>query len=241
MTKRFTTLESRRLRLAAMLSLPIALAGCQQKMADQPSYRPLAASNFFADGRSARPLEPGVVPSSNANASGILLLTGRIDEPASPAAPANSDVSPELKSLGGKPLENYSTQFPFPITQEALLRGQERFNIFCVVCHGPTGRGDGVVVERGYTRPPSYLTDNSRGLQRRGIGMSLGDVPVGYLFEVISKGYGAMADYSAQVPAPDRWLIVAYLRTLQLSQQMPLDELPQSQQDSARAALETTP
>jgi hypothetical protein len=97
------------------------------------------------------------------------------------------------------------------------------------------------VVQRGYTRPPSYITDNSRGFQHRGLQISLRDVPVGYLFEVISKGYGAMSDYAAQVPVHDRWDIVAYIRTLQLSQQVPLNDLPAEQERATRSALEATP
>lgn len=238
------------LGLLAALCFPLAFVGCQQKMADQPSYRPLEASSLFADGRSARALVPGTV-SQDPLEAGQILFTGRTGERAEsdaglraqqPVVPvSNQPPSIGPKSLGGNSLENYSTQFPFPITVKQLLRGQERYSIFCAVCHGPTGNGDGIVVQRGYTHPPSYITDDSRGLQRRGIRMSLREVPIGYLFETVSKGYGAMADYSAQVSVHDRWDIVAYIRTLQFSQQTPLDELPAPQQAAARAVLEATP
>jgi mono/diheme cytochrome c family protein len=228
--------------LIAILWLASGLIGCQQQMAEQPYYRPLEASQLFADGRSARPIQAGTVPQGPPEV-GQLLFTGRIskrvDRQALPQD-AQSSLS-NSQSLGGKSLEDYSTQFPFPITLQELVRGQERFTIFCAVCHGPTGNGDGIVVQRGYTRPPSYITDDSRGLAHRGIRMPLRDVPAGYLFEVVSKGYGAMADYSAQVPVHDRWDIVAYIRTLQFSQQTPRDKLPPDQQDAARAALEATP
>jgi mono/diheme cytochrome c family protein len=235
-------LENAAIRLLAMLWLPFGLIGCQQQMAEQPYYRPLEASHLFADGRSARPIEPGTVPQGPPEI-GQLLFTGRISEQVSrqtfPKDVQNSSSNSE--SLDGKALEDYATQFPFPITLQELVRGQERFTIFCAICHGPTGNGDGIVVQRGYTRPPSYITDDSRGLAHRGIRMPLGDVPAGYLFEVVSKGYGAMADYSAQVPVHDRWDIVAYIRTLQFSQQTPRDKLSPNQQEAARAALEVTP
>jgi mono/diheme cytochrome c family protein len=223
----------RRTIALTMVAIALQLSGCQQKMADQPSYRPLEASRFFADGRSARPQVPGTV-SQGPLQTGQLLFTGR-------TGAANTASSSAGSTLGGKPLENYSTQLPFSLTAAELQRGQQRFTIYCAVCHGTTGHGDGSVVLRGYTRPPSYITDDSRGLQRRGIQMSLRDVPIGYLFEVVSKGYGAMADYSAQVPAHDRWDIVAYIRALQFSQQIALEKLPQSQQAEAKQALEQTP
>lgn len=97
--------------------------------------------------------------------------------------------------------------FPFPITKEVLDRGQERYEIFCSMCHGLTGYGDGMIVRRGYRRPPSYHDDRLR------------QAPVGHFFDVITNGWGAMPDYSQQVPVQDRWAIIAYIRALQLSQQ----------------------
>ncbi|MBV9210952.1 MAG: cytochrome c, partial [Acidobacteria bacterium] len=96
--------------------------------------------------------------------------------------------------------------FPFPITEEIVRRGEERYNIFCAMCHGPTGNGDGMIVRRGYRRPPSYHTDQLR------------QAPVGHFFDVMTNGWGAMPSYAAQIPVTDRWAIVAYIRALQLSQ-----------------------
>ena len=96
--------------------------------------------------------------------------------------------------------------FPFPVTEEVVRRGQERFNIFCSMCHGPTGQGDGMIVRRGYRQPPSYHEDRLRR------------APVGYFFRVMTEGFGAMPPYKAQVPVQDRWAIAAYIRALQLSQ-----------------------
>ena len=96
--------------------------------------------------------------------------------------------------------------FPFPVTEDVLRRGKERFEIFCSMCHGPVGEGDGMIVRRGYRQPPSYHEDRLRR------------APVGYFFRVMTEGFGAMPPYRSQVPVQDRWAIAAYIRALQLSQ-----------------------
>jgi mono/diheme cytochrome c family protein len=95
-----------------------------------------------------------------------------------------------------------------------LARGQERFNVFCAPCHDRTGSGNGMVVQRGFRAPPSYHDDRLR------------NAPVGYYFDVMTNGFGAMQDYAAQVPVADRWAIAAYIRALQLSQRATLDDVP---------------
>jgi mono/diheme cytochrome c family protein len=95
-----------------------------------------------------------------------------------------------------------------------MARGQERFNIFCSPCHGRTGLGDGMVVQRGYRRPPSFADDRLR------------QAAVGHFFDVITNGFGAMPDYAAQIKAEDRWAIVAYIRALQLSEHATLADVP---------------
>jgi mono/diheme cytochrome c family protein len=95
--------------------------------------------------------------------------------------------------------------FPFPVTAQVVERGQERYQIYCSMCHGLTGDGDGMVVRRGFRQPPSYHEDRLR--QAR----------VGHFFRVITEGYGSMPSYRAQVPVQDRWAIIAYVRALQLS------------------------
>lgn len=99
-----------------------------------------------------------------------------------------------------------AVDFPFPVTAEVVERGRTRYEIFCSMCHSPTGDGDGMIVRRGYRRPPSYHEDRLR------------QAPVGYFFRVMTEGYGAMPPYRAQVPVQDRWAIAAYIRALQLSQ-----------------------
>ena len=105
---------------------------------------------------------------------------------------------------------------PPPVTAALLARGQERYGIFCTPCHGLSGEGDGMVVQRGFPPPPSFHTRRLRA------------VPARYLFDVITEGYGVMYSYAARVPPEDRWAIVAYLRTLQLSRHATLAEAPEA-------------
>lgn len=179
-----------RLQFGALLVLlAAATVGCRQDMHDQPKYIPLRPSTFFDDGRSARPLPEGTVARGHLN-DDTAFYTG--------------------KGPDGKPLDT----FPFPVTKDVILRGQERFNVFCSPCHDRTGAGNGMIVRRGFRRPPSYHTDRLR------------QVPNGYIFDVISNGLGAMPDHAAQIPPRDRWAIVAYIRALQLSQQASINDVP---------------
>ena len=104
--------------------------------------------------------------------------------------------------------------FPFPVTRQTIDRGQNRFNVYCSPCHGRLGFGDGKIVRRGFKHPPSYHSDRLR------------QVPAGYIFDVITNGFGAMPDYAAQVAAADRWAIVSYIRTLQLSENGTVNDVP---------------
>lgn len=107
-----------------------------------------------------------------------------------------------------------SNTFPLPLTQELLARGQDRYTIFCSPCHGLQGDGQGMVTMRGMKHPPSYHQDRLR------------NEPIGYFFDVITYGFGAMNGYSAQLEPRDRWAIVAYVRALQLSRDAHVGELP---------------
>ncbi len=164
--------------LAAMALL--LLAGCRADMQNQPYKRPLAESDFYADKRSARPLVEGTV--------------------------ARSDLRADTYFYTGKIGKDDGDYMPFPVTAEVMGRGQQRFNIYCSPCHGETGDGNGMIVERGLKRPPSYHNERLR------------KAPIGYFFDVMSNGFGAMLDYSQQISPRDRWAIAAYIRALQLSQ-----------------------
>jgi mono/diheme cytochrome c family protein len=161
----------------------VALAGsaaCRQDMHNQPKYRPLRASAFFADGSSARPPVEGTV------ARGLL----HADE----------------AFYTGRQGDTLVRELPMPADEALLARGQERYNIFCAPCHGATGAGDGMIVQRGYRRPPSMHEQRLR------------DVEAGHYFDVMTHGFGAMPDYRQQVTPRDRWAITAYIRALQLTQ-----------------------
>ena len=119
--------------------------------------------------------------------------------------------------------------FPFAITHADLQRGQQRFNIYCTPCHGRLGDGNGMVVQRGYRQAASFHQDRLR--QER----------VGYFYDVITNGFGAMPDYAAQIPVRDRWLIVAYVRTLQLSQNATVDDVPAGNRAELDASASGTP
>ena len=114
--------------------------------------------------------------------------------------------------------------FPFAVDEQLLNRGHERFNIYCSECHGRLGDGNGMIPSRGYRRPPSFHTDTLRS------------APTGHFFDVMTNGFGAMPPYAPQVSASDRWAIIAYIRALQLSQNMNVAQLPQSERSQLEGA-----
>jgi mono/diheme cytochrome c family protein len=116
-------------------------------------------------------------------------------------------------------------EYPFAIGAAELARGQQRFNIYCTPCHGRLGDGNGMVVQRGLRQAASYHQDRLR------------EEKLGYFYDVITNGFGAMQGYAEQIPVRDRWLIVAYVRTLQLSQHASLDDVPADR----RGALDASP
>jgi mono/diheme cytochrome c family protein len=197
-------------------------AGCQQEMAEQPKYLPLQQSELFADGRSARPLEPGTVARGHPGIDS-LFLDGKVAEGEEGVDPSLVQVAAPRPRLAKAA---YFKVFPSEVTLEVLQRGQERFTIYCVVCHDAQGAGKGIVVDRGFTAPLTYHDDRLR------------DAPVGYLFDVATHGFGSMPDYSAQIPPQDRWAIVAYIRALQLSRYAPLRKFSQSEREAIRQEIE---
>ncbi len=214
-----------RLSGLALAAAALVSSGCRQWMADTPGPTPLQPSDFFADGRSARPLVPGTVARGHLRDDDPF-FAGRLDgAPPYEAVVLDSVTNPSVPFSKAKPPDpmndGWVQEFPFEITEAVLKRGQERYGVYCSMCHGPTGNGYGKIVERGFTRAPSYITDNSRAYEHRGVKVRLSEVPVGYIYNVISNGYGAMGQYSAQINPKDRWAIVSYVRALQNSQQEP--------------------
>jgi mono/diheme cytochrome c family protein len=210
--------------------LVLFLAGCQQRMAKQPSYKPLDANPFFADGRSARPLVPGTIARGHLQTD-TALFTGRLSGSsyARAAGTVGATLSDPLSAALAASGENdFVDTFPFPITPQIMEHGYQRFMIYCVVCHDPLGTGHGKIVERGYTRPPSYHIDRLR------------QAPVGHFFAVITEGYGSMPSYAAQIPPRDRWAIVAYIRALQFSQHCPVDKVPADLREKVSGTVSAT-
>jgi mono/diheme cytochrome c family protein len=181
---------SRRARAAGavVICLCALFAGCRQDMHNQPKYRPLRASDFFPDGSSARPAVEGTI--------------------------ARGTLQTDAAFFTGKAGALLVNELPFPVTKEVLDRGEERFNIYCSPCHDRTGNGNGLVVQRGYPKPPTFHIERLRKIE------------AGYFFDVITNGFGRMPDYKAQVTPRDRWNIVAYIRALQLSQHATTADVP---------------
>ncbi len=180
--------------------LAFGSVACRQDMYNQPKYKPLAASEFFADGTSARPLPPHTVARGHLNED-VVFFTGKTDD------------------------GTLAASIPLPITRDLLKRGQERFNIYCSVCHGNEGDGNGMIVQRGFPPPNSYHIDRLR------------QAPPGYFYNVITNGYGVMYSYASRVEPADRWAIAAYIRALQLARNGRLEDVPADQ----RAGLEAAP
>ena len=184
----------------------VFVSGCRMDMQDQPKYKAYRKGSI-------RKLVDGTVPRGYLRED-KQLYTGKKDQPGAVAGPVIPPQSSSLPQQTGAPNLSPSAMypdavdsFPFPITEEIVKRGEDRYNIFCGLCHGPTGYGDGMIIRRGFRRrPPSYHTD------------ALRQAPVGHFYDVITNGWGVMSSYSSMIPVTDRWAIVAYIRALQLSQ-----------------------
>lgn len=109
---------------------------------------------------------------------------------------------------------------PPPVTMALLERGRQRFDINCSPCHGRTGEGNGMIVQRGFPRPPSYFSERLRNASDR------------HFYDVITHGYGAMYSYADRVEPADRWAIVAYIRALQASASASLADVPSSERSA---------
>lgn len=191
------------MRLTLLVAAVLVLSGCRGMVSEAPpihpnlnmdfqeKFDPQEANPFFADGRAMR------VPVAGTVARGFLredvgLYAGRTQ-------------------AGG-----YLAEMPVPVTRELLLRGRERYDIFCAVCHGQSGNGQGIVTTGGYGYTPAPTYHDAR----------LRDTEDGYLYDVITNGVRSMPGYAQQIPVGDRWAIVAYIRALQRSQNAERGDLP---------------
>ncbi|HZH32662.1 MAG TPA: cytochrome c [Pyrinomonadaceae bacterium] len=237
-----------------LLPFTFYLSGCRQDMQDQPRYEVYEPSRNFSDGQSSRPYVEGTVARgyrdvntayyTGKNATGgaggqaaggggggmTPLTSASANVPNAQGASGggtqtSGDVNVRGNVAGNVPGGGAAGQsgtpggvneFPFAITATELNRGQERFDIYCAMCHGQTGYGDGMIVRRGFRRPPSLHDDRLR------------NETLGHFFDVITNGWGAMPDYSQEIPPRDRWAIIAYIRALQLSQNTPAAEVPEN-------------
>ncbi|MFN8483489.1 MAG: cytochrome c [Anaerolineae bacterium] len=221
-----------------------------QWMGNQPKYYPLGHTDFFQNNMQSRPLEPGTVPRgpigldaafTNGKPSAAGAASGQATPAATGAAGARATGTPaasgaQAPSAGATPAAGQAAagqaapagggfveEFPFEITPAVMLRGQQRFNAYCTPCHGFAGFGDGMIVQRGYTKPPSFHIDRLR------------QAAPGYYVNVIANGFGQMPDYAAQVAPDDRWAIAAYIRALQLSQNAKVSDLTPEQRTALGA------
>jgi len=180
-----------------LMGLLVLLSACRQDMNHQARYEPLKESEFFPDHSTSRPIPAHTVARDQLRENTVL-YTGHL------------------------PNGEFANVLPLPLTSQLLKRGQERFDIYCSVCHGRTGMGDGMIVQRGFPHPPAYTDERLR------------KAPLGYFYQVITQGYGVMYSYAQRVEPEDRWAIAAYIRVLQLSEHATLaDATPQG-----RAELE---
>lgn len=179
----------------------ITLYGCQgdfshktpihpnPNMDNQKRYNPQAESTFFEDGRAMRIPPAGTVSRGNLKEDSYF-HTGMINN-------------------------FHGDKLPIPLTRELLERGKNRFNIYCSMCHGAAGFGDGIIVNRGIIPPPSFHDQRLLAL------------PIGHFFHVMTYGIRTMPSYAVQIPPEDRWAIAAYIRALQLSQRGRLNQIPE--------------
>jgi hypothetical protein len=186
-------------RMAAALACAAALTGCHLDMWNQRRYEPLEKGAFFGDGQSSsRTLVEGTVPYQMAKLD-THYYQGRVNGELVDALPQQ-----------------------IALTTELIDKGRERFGIYCSPCHGVTGHGDGMIVQRGFPTPTSYMDQR------------LLESPLGYFFDVMTNGFGRMYGYASRIPVDDRWAIAVYVRTVQLSQNATPDLLPADVLEEAR-------
>jgi mono/diheme cytochrome c family protein len=204
MTSR-STLKST-LSLIFLAAALLLVTGCDVvplHMRSQPRYEPLDPSNLWENGMASRPIPANTIPRGE---FGLMMLdseyyTGKISE------------------------EEFVQTIPFEVDRETLLRGQDRFDVFCSPCHGVLADGQGMIVERGFKQPSTFHDQR------------LYDAADGYFYDIIGNGFGVMYGYGSRIQPDDRWAIVAYIRALQFSQNVPLDSLSPEDRANVEAEL----
>ncbi len=181
-------------------ALAFFMSSCGANMYEQPKFEVNEQNQFFSN-----------------QSSNLQLLEGTVSRKFGLLDPS---------FLSGQDENGALTEVPFPVTKELLLRGQQRFNIYCAPCHNYMATGDGIIVQKGMPQPTSF--HNPRLL----------DAPVGYFFGVMTNGFGRMYSFASRIPPEDRWAISAYIKTLQFSQNTSLDAIPAEFRDTLKGARE---
>lgn len=200
-------------RLAsAFLVLTFAVTGsaCRQDMHDQPKLK------TYREGADRSPVEGTVARGSLKDDALAPRKAATAPAAAAPGAPGVAGAVPANAKV--------ADDFPFAITAEVLARGQNRFNVYCAPCHSVLGDGNGMIVQRGFRRPPSYNEDRLR------------NSPASHFYDVMTTGFGAMASYNDKLSPEDRWKVAAYIRALQLSQRATIDDVPAGERAKLDAA-----
>lgn len=190
------------------------VSGCTRDWKSQPismwnesRYKPYEATTFFPDNSTSRPTVRGSV--------------------------ARGQLRTDEAFFNGTKNGTLVTQFPFRLTKETLERGKQRFEIYCTPCHGEGGAGNGMIVQRGFSKPPDYTEQR------------LVNAPVGHFYDVITNGYGSMYSYAARVPPRDRWAIAAYIRVLQRHRGATVADVPADKRNELntpfKSSLDETP
>jgi mono/diheme cytochrome c family protein len=181
-----------------ILAFSVLGTGCRKGMVNQQHLKPLTEETFFKDGSGARPIPPHAI--------------------------ARGQLHEDQQFFEGKLGGQLVTTFPASVTRQMIEHGRQSFDIYCAVCHGRTGEGDGMIVQRGFPAPPSLHEERLR------------KAPVGHFFDVITNGYGIMYPYASRVTTDERWDIIAYIRALQLSQHATLDDADPVNREQLQAA-----
>ena len=203
-------------RSALAATAAAALVGCHPDMWNQPRFTALQRSDFYQDGSASRGRVPGTVTYDGKRRD----WSAPVFEEQSGARGVPSVL--DARFYTGREGDAFMPENYFAITPALLERGRERFEITCTPCHGYLGDGTGVVTQRGdrsFPAPPSYHIDRLR------------EVEDGYLFDVITNGFGRMYSHNARVLPEDRWAIVAYIRALQYSRNARLDDLTEEERE----------
>lgn len=237
-------LVKRHFALVLIVCAACGVVGCRRDMQDQPKYEVYERGNELSDDKQTqRPLPEGTVPrgylrdddhlytgkipggGGAAGGGRVVASSNNVNQPNSQVAnrvdgSAAGDLVPSPGAASAQFEADLATTFPFPVTRAVLDRGEERFRVFCAMCHGLAGDGDGMVVRRGFKKPTSYHDDRLRG------------APAGHFFDVITNGFGSMPNYAAQITPRDRWAIAAYIRALQLSRGARPEDVPEEMRQS---------